>query len=252
MIRTDSARRASLALGLLATLIVSGCATIPELGDVTAEDLYMIGADAAERGDYLVAIEAFRRITMESPLNEVADDALLGLADAHRATGDYASAEAEYASLLDDYPRSSLVPAAECRLGIAYQEQTLPPALDQSMTHTAIEQLEHFVATYPESEFIVDAQARIFEMRSKLAEKEYMNATLYFRLKDPEAARVYLEAVANDFPDTPWARRALLDEARSLAEEGATARAMTTYDRLLELYPGTEEAEAAAHERASL
>jgi outer membrane protein assembly factor BamD len=252
VIRTDSTSRAFVMLGLFAMLLFSGCATIPELGDVTAEDLYAIGSDAAERGDYLVAIEAFQRITMESPLNEVADDALLGLADAHRAMRDYASAEAEFVSLVDDYPRSPLVPAAEFRLGIAYQEQSLPPALDQDMTRTAIEQFERFLATYPGSEFVVDAEARILELRSKLAQKEYMNAVLYFKLKDPHAARIYLEAVATDYPDTPWARRALLDEARSFAAEGATARAMTTYDRLLELYPGTKEAEAATQERASL
>jgi outer membrane protein assembly factor BamD len=230
--------------------VTTGCSPIPEFGESTAEDAYTVGVEAMEREDYLLAIEAFRHVTMASPLGDWADDALVGLADAHRAISDYAMAEDEYRRLLSDYPRSDLVPEAVYKLGLTYYDQSLPAQLDQAMTLSAIEQLEYFSTTYPESEFVPEAEGKIAELRARLAEKAYGAATLYFQLGDPGAARVYLAAIFDDYPDTRWARVALLEIARSHAREGSTAQAAETYDLLIERYPGTEEAAAAEGERA--
>ena len=81
---------------------------------------------------------------------------------------------------------------------------------------------------------------------------ELNSAMLYFALKRPAAARVYLEAVVTEYPDTVWARAALLEKARSFAAEGSTALAENEYQRLIELYPGTEEARTAAAEKTAL
>jgi len=242
------ARAAVLTAGLLALF---GCSSAPNLGEATADDLYEIGVAAAEREDYLLAIEAFRRVTSDSPLNEFADDALIGLADAHTAIGEFASAELEYRTVMEDYPRSPLVPEAAYKLGVAFQEQSLPATLDQSMTHQAIEQFERVLSLYPDSAVADAARERVLELHSKLAEKAYESAGLYLKLEDPGAARVYLETVASDYPDTAWARKALLDLARSYASEGATGMAEETYRRLIESHPGTEEAEQAAAELAT-
>ena len=226
----------------------AGCSPVPDFGEVTAEETYEIGKEALARDDYLVAIEAFSRVSLESPMHEFADDALLGLADAHRAIGDFASAEGEYRRVLTDYPRSALVPEAEYKLGLSFHEQSLPAALDQGMTHRAIEQFERFLGAYPGTELTTDAEAKISELRARLAEKDYQSAMLYIALESPQAARVYLEAVADEYPDTVWARKALLGLARSFRDEGAGALAAEAYERLVEAYPGTAEAAAAASE----
>jgi outer membrane assembly lipoprotein YfiO len=245
---------ALLAVALLAValLMAAGCSSMPELGEATAEDTYTFGVAAAERGDYRLAIEVFKRITLETPLHETADDALIALADAHRAISDYASAEEAYRRLLSDYPRSALVPEAEYKLGVTFLDQALPAALDQSMTEQAISQFEYFLAEFPSSGFVDEAAERVLELRTKLAAKRYDSATLYFNLRQPKAARVYLESIIVDYPDTVWARAALLDKARSFAAEGSRALAEGEYQRLMELYPETEEARTAATEAAAL
>jgi outer membrane protein assembly factor BamD len=229
---------------------LASCSPIPEFGESTAEDAYAVGVEALQREDYLLAIEAFKHVTAASPLGDRADDALLGLADAHRAISDYALAEDEYRSLLSDYPRSPLVPEAVYKLGLSFYDQSLPAELDQSMTLAAIEQFEYFRATYPASEFVPEADEKIAELRARLAEKAYGAAMLYVQLEDLAAARLYLEAIVEDYPDTAWARLALLEIARSHAAEGSTAQATEAYDRLIERYPGTEEAAAARAERS--
>jgi outer membrane protein assembly factor BamD len=237
---------------LVVALLVAGCSPMPEVGETTAEDTYETGMAAAERGDHLLAIEAFKRITLNSPLHEMADDALVGIADSHRAISDYASAELEYRQLLSDYPRSPLVPEAEYKLGVTFQEQALPAALDQTMTKQAISQFEYFLAAYPGSGLVADARVNILELKTKLAAKIYDSATLYFDLGRPKAARVYLEAVVAEYPGTSWARVAILDKARSFAAEGSGALAENEYQRLIDSYPGTEEARTAAAEKAVL
>lgn len=252
MVPKGVARTRSLWMTVVALIVATGgCSPVPDFGEATAEDTYEIGMDALAREDYLVAVEALSRVSLESPMHELADDALLGLADAHRAMGDFASAEDEYRRVLADYPRSSLVPQAEYKLGLSYHEQSLPASLDQAMTRRAIEQFERFLNVYPESEFASDAAERISELRARLAEKEYRSAMLYNSLESPEAARVYLEAVADEYPDTVWARRALLELARSYRAEGSSAMAADAYARLIETYPGTAEAAEASSEAAA-
>ena len=245
---------ALLVVALLAAafLVAAGCSSMPELDGPVSEDTYAFGVAAAERGDYTLAIEIFKRITMDTPLHETADDALVALADAYRAISNYASAEEAYRRLLSDYPYSPLVPEAEYKLGMAFFDQVLPAALDQSMTEQAISQFEYFLAAFPSSGFVDEAAERILELRTRLAAKRYDSARLYFSLRQPKAARIYLESVIVEYPDTVWARVALLDKARSLAAEGARALAEGEYQRLMELYPETEEARTAATENAAL
>jgi outer membrane protein assembly factor BamD len=247
--RTRTTRYRFLVVLAACLAAAAGCSPVPEFGESTAEDAYAVGVEAMEREDYLLAIEAFNHVTMASPLGDWADDALIGLADAHRAISDYAMAEDEYRRLLSDYPRSELVPEAVFKLGLTFYDQSLPAELDQTMTVKAIEQLERFTATYPETGFVPEAEERIAELRSRLAEKSHEAAALYLRLGDLAAARVYLLAIVEDYPDTPWAPRALLEIARSHAREGSTAQAAEAYDRLIERYPDTEEAAAARAER---
>jgi len=221
---------------------------MPAIGEATTEETYALGEAAAAKGDYLLAIEAMNRVLSQSPLHELADDALLGLAESHRAMRDFASAEAEYGRLSTDYPRSPLVPEASYRLGLAYYDQSLPAALDQTMTERAIAQLERFMADYPDSPSVPPAKEKVAELRSRLAEKDYQSARLYITLKNGASARVYFEAVVRDYPDTPWAPRALLAQARSAAADGLPDEAHDAYQRLIQLYPESEEARTAALE----
>ncbi len=244
--RTDNRARLCALLAACALALSAGCSSAPSLEEATADGLYEIAVAAMESEDYTRAIGAYSRLAIESPLHDYADDALLGLADAYRATRDFASAEAEYRRFVRDYPRSPLVPLAEYNLGLAFMEQSLPTPLDQDMTNQAILQFERFLRYYQGSDLVDDAEARILELRSKLAEKRFMAAELYSRMGDFEASRIYLESVVSEFPETPWAPKSLFAEAEGLQYTGETALAQEVLERLIRLYPDSEEAEIAA------
>ncbi|MBD3368155.1 MAG: outer membrane protein assembly factor BamD [Candidatus Eisenbacteria bacterium] len=235
---TTPSRRLTVALSLgLIVAAFFGCSPMPDLSEATAESAYEAGVAAMAAEDYLIAVEAFRRVTDTYPLSPEADDALLGLADAHRAVREYALAENEYLRLTQEYPESPLVPEARYKLGVTYYEQSLPASLDQTMTRRALSQLNSFLATYPASAFASDAEELVDELRARLAEKLFLSAELYLSLNDVDAAGVYFEQVVEDYPDTPWAPRALRTWERSLREAGETARADEVRGRLDELYP---------------
>lgn len=236
------------AAALLSVVVAAGCSPVPEIGEATTEEVYALGTAAAERGDHLFAIEAMNRVLSRSPLHELADDALLWLARSHQAMGEYALAEEEYSRLPTDYPSSPLAPEAAYRLGLTYYDQSLPAALDQTMTERAIAQFGLFETEHPDSPLVADAREKAAELRSRLAEKAYRGGELYLVLKNGASARVYFDAVARDYPDTPWAPRALLVLARSAAADGLPEEASAARARLTELYPDSEEARAAALE----
>jgi len=224
-------------IAALAAIGLAGCSPMPDLADLTSEDAYDVGVSAMASKDYFIAIEAFRRVTDLYPLSPEADDALLGLADAHREIREYALAEHEYMRLGSEYPDSHLVAEAEFKLGVTYFEQSRPAALDQAMTRRALSQLNRFIVSYPSSEHAAEAHELKNELRSRLAEKLYMSAQLYLQLKDIDAAGVYFDQVVKEYPDTPWAPRALDTWERTLREAGETARADEVRERRLELFP---------------
>jgi len=70
---------------------------------------------------------------------------------------------------------------------------------------------------------------------------------LYVNMQSPEAARTYLRAIAREYPDTEWAGRSLLEEARSFSRQGMSIQADEVYQQLIDRYPGTDEARPAGN-----
>jgi outer membrane protein assembly factor BamD len=234
---TFSPKHLGVLLPVLVLIVAAGCSPMPELSEVTAEQAYDIGVAALASEDYFIAIEAFRRVVDMYPLAPEADDALLGLADSHREIREYALAENEYRRLAAEYPDSPVVAEAQFKLAVTYYEQSRPASLDQAMTRRALGQLNRFLGTYPESPFAVEARDLQAELRSRLAEKLWLAADLYLSLDDLDAAAVYFDQIVNEYPDTPWAPRALETWERNLREAGRSAEADEIRERFERLFP---------------
>lgn len=74
--------------------------------------------------------------------------------------------------------------------------------LDQTFTLKAIDELQTFINTYPESKRADKANDLIDELRLKLENKAFHEATLYLDLRQYQAAIVSLQNILKDFPDT--------------------------------------------------
>jgi len=96
---------------------------------------------------------------------------------------------------------------------------------------------------------VADAEARIKELREKLAHKAYQTGYLYERRELYRAAALSYESAFDRFPDTDWADDAIVGAIRSYiaySDQSIQARqrdrllpAIENYNKLLQLFPNS-------------
>ena len=230
-------------LCLFCCAVVSGCSK-GYIGPVedTPEGQVELGRRLVETGRYYDATVELEEFTSENPGSAMLDKALYFLGRAYMGRRDYAMASAEFERLLREFPGSEYAPDARYLLGVAGYEQSLPAELDPTTTINAIDQLKLFVRLHPESPFVPDAESRIEKLRERLAKKQYLNGKLYLKLNQPAAARFYFEIVLDEYGDTAWAPMSALSIAESYETEDEMEKAADEYNRLIQMYPDSEEA----------
>ena len=85
---------------------------------------------------------------------------------------------------------------------LCYYQGSMEYNLDQKSTELAINELQDFLNSYPNSERSKNIGQLIDELSYKLEFKAYENARQYFKMADYKAANVTFENVLNDFPAT--------------------------------------------------
>jgi outer membrane protein assembly factor BamD len=78
------------------------------------------------------------------------------------------------------------------------------PTLDQTPTTLALEELQIFVNTYPESELVDSANTLVDLLNSKLEAKEFLNAKQYYKIQKYQSAIVALNNMISKYPDTEY------------------------------------------------
>jgi outer membrane protein assembly factor BamD len=81
--------------------------------------------------------------------------------------------------------------------------------LDQVDTNKAIDRLQLFIDTYPESTYLPEANQLMAAMRVKLEKKAFEIAKQYYHISDYSSAMVVLENFINDYPGTQYKEEAL-------------------------------------------
>lgn len=76
------------------------------------------------------------------------------------------------------------------------------PKLDQQPSVDAIEKLQVFINTYPNSTRIEECNALMDELRLKLETKSFQEGKLYYDLKNYQAAMTSFQNTLKDFPET--------------------------------------------------
>lgn len=229
-------------LAFLALPLLGACGGSNPYQGMEPEQLYMLGQQKYEEGDWTDAIRALDRLLISFGTHERVSDARLLLAHAYYAKGDYLTARSEYQRFLDRFPGHGNAPVAA--LGICRSLGALSPVpqRDQSYTNEAIAICRNVVVDYGGTEEGQEAAALANAMRLKLAEKEYLNADFYFRRELWDSAIKYFEFVVQSYPETEWAPRALLGIYRSNMAIGYEDLADEARDRLLADYPDSPAA----------
>ena len=155
----------------------------------------------------------------------------------------YVEAEEQFRGLLRDFPGGEFAPDAMYHLGLALLAQSRPAPLDQKETREALAQFQSFVSRYPDHSLFASAEKHILAIRTKLAEKEYLNGKLYLRRSIHRSAGFYFkEKVLKEFGDTKFAVLALLGLAESYNKTHEWQKLADTCQELLARFPESHEA----------
>ncbi len=121
----------------------------------------------------------------------------------------------------------------------AYCNYKLSPTfrLDQTYTNKAIDELQLFANTYPDSPRVKECNNLIDELRAKLERKAYDEGRLYFDLRYYQSAVHSFENLLRDFPETSNAenvRYMIMRASFLLAENSVIEKQGDRYQEALE------------------
>ncbi len=203
-----------------------------------------------EEGDYAEAANAFETVTRVARGTEYGQDSQYYLAESYYKDKRYLLAAAEYDRYISYYPQDERRQEVEYKAAMCYYHQSPRYKLDQSDTRRAIQRFQLFNNRYPDSERVTEAAERIDELRSKLAHKSYEAARFYVRTEQYKAATIYLDRTIDQYPESKWAERALVDQVKtyidyadnSIASKQAERyqKSIDNYEKFLQLFPDSK------------
>ncbi len=200
-----------------------------------------------EQEKYTEAAEAFETVVSIGRGTDIGQDAQFLLAETYFNDKRYMMSAAEYERYVLFYPNSPRREEVDFKIGKSYYYMSPRYKLDQTNTRKAIEQFRLFNSRYPNSSRVQEAGELISEMREKLAEKKYSAAEFYMRNDRYRSAVLYFDLILDEFPDTQWAEKALVNQIdayiryadNSVRNKQAERyrMAIESYEKYIQLFP---------------
>lgn len=161
-----------------------------------------------EKKRWARAAEDFKWVVMNNPASTIAAEAQYSYAECLFKQKLYIEAQVEYERLIRQWASTQHLVEARYRIVECLVAQSPAYYFDQKSTTDAINELQGFIDDFPSSPQREEAEARIQELREKIARKHYESSRLYLKWRRPSSARLYLESILAQFYDTSYADRA--------------------------------------------
>jgi outer membrane protein assembly factor BamD len=216
------ARRLGIALSGLALLVLGGACGSSKAPVRPADDLYTEGQQNHQEEYYDAAVENYKQLLDNYPLDPRAEEIELKIAQAHYANESYPEAIAAFSDFQRMHPTSPRLPEVEYSIGQSYSDQMTTIDRDLAAATNAALRYESVIARYPRSEYADKAREKLREARAHLAERELYVATFYYGRGKTTAARGRIVELLARYPETPAAREGLLrlaDDAQSAEDQ---------------------------------
>ncbi|MBQ7209507.1 MAG: outer membrane protein assembly factor BamD [Paludibacteraceae bacterium] len=163
--------------------LLASCGEYQKLLKSTDPELkYTRAIEYFEAGQYTKAQTLFDDVSSYYRGTDRSEEVLTYLARCNVGSKLYDSACEYYLAYIRNYPKGKHIVEARYMVGHCYYLNSPDARLDQTDTYKAIEYLTQFVELYPENDYAATAYKEIDQMYNKLAEKEYINAKLYYNL----------------------------------------------------------------------
>jgi outer membrane protein assembly factor BamD len=151
----------------------------------------------------------------------------------------YDMAGTYFKSLVEQYPFGKYAEEATF-LGAKCDYNISPRAeLDQESSKSAIEGFNVFINRFPYSPKVEEAKGYLTELRDRLVEKSYLNAKLYYNMKEYKAAITALTNSLKEFSDSRYREEMMylkLNSSFLYAEKSYAFRQKERYQSTLDEY----------------
>ncbi len=199
---------------------------------------------------YPKAIRLFEQIAPSYKGKPQAENLFYMFSYSYYNTKQYYLAAYQFESFASSYPKSEKREEAAFLSAKCFSMLSPVSSLDQVDTNKALNKLQEFIDAYPDSKYMQDANALVFELKNKLEKKAFDIAKQYNTISDYKAAIASFDNFLSDFPGTPYKEEALfykLDSCYNLAINSVAQKmeerlqnAKTAYNALLKYKADTK------------
>ncbi|SHL75891.1 outer membrane protein assembly factor BamD [Flavobacterium xanthum] len=186
-----------------------------------------------EAGKYSKAIRIFEQIAPAYRGKPQAEKLFYMFSQSYYKTKQYTLSGYQFESFVSSYPKSEKLQEAAYLGAKSYSMLSPVFSLDQTDTNKALDKLQSFIDTYPNSDYAAEANSAVKVLSEKIEKKVYENAKGYNTISDFKSAIVALDNFVADYPGTPFKEDALyykFDSAYQLAINSVPAKMQ---DRLI-------------------
>jgi outer membrane protein assembly factor BamD len=162
-----------------------------------------------EAGKYDKAIRLFEQIAPAYRGKPQAEKMFYMFAQSYYKTEQYYLSGYQFESFVALYPKSEKVEEATFLSAKSYSELSPVYTLDQVDTDKAISKLQAFINTYPNSQYLSEANEIVKTLTEKLEKKDFEIAKQYNTISDFKPAIKALDNFIADYPGTPFKEKAL-------------------------------------------
>ena len=247
---------------LVALVFVAGCAstTTRQVAPAGTQEpdkfLFDKGNTALKAKKWVTAREYFKQVVETYTQSPYRPDAKLGVGDTYLEEGgadNLVLAMNEYREFLSFYPTNKRADYAQFKLGMTHFKQMRASERDQTETHDAIREFDTFVARYPSSPLLPDAQARLREAKDRLGRADFEVGLFYYRQKWYPGSIDRLSSLLKTDPDYSNRGEVYFFLAESYMKlKGREAQALPYYEKLVTEFPKNEHLQDAQKRIAEL
>ncbi len=211
----------SIVLVFCFTILFTSCSEYQQVfrsDNTTAK--YSLADSLYKKGKYKKALKLMEQIVPAYRGKPQAERLMFIYANTYYQMGDFYLAGYQFERFETSYPKSDSVEVASFKSAKSYYQLSPRFSLDQEDTYTALDKLQGFINTYPNTEYRAEANELVSELRGKLELKDIRVAKQYLKISDYKPAIGAFENFISDHPGSTFRKDAFfgrLDAGYQLA-----------------------------------
>lgn len=198
-------------------LLASSCGEYEKLLKSTDYDLKKAKAkEYFESKQYAKSSELFGQVIPRFRATEESEELNWLNAQSYYGMKQYDMAGSYFKSLVEQYPFGKYAQEATFLAALCDYDLSPRAELDQENSKNAIEGFNVFLNRYPSSPRAEEARNNIRSLQDRLVEKSYLNARLYYNMKEYKAAITALTNSLKEFSESKYREEMMFLKLNSL------------------------------------